>query len=100
MVMQELKNFKEKVSSDITKITQACTAAQEKTWKVIVNAIPQALTKSHDVTPPNPTIDSRNFGTKHTSNSSYESKWTLSWPTNNFSMPQQSNDDVYHSQGP
>ena len=50
---------------DIIKITQACTAVQENTGKLIENAISQALTKPQDVTPCNPIIDSRTFGTNH-----------------------------------
>ena len=87
-------------SGDITNITQACTAAQENTGKLIENAISKALTKSQDVTTPDPTEESRIFGTNCTSNSSYESSWTLSWPTTNFGMSQQSNNDTYHSQRP
>ena len=90
----------DKVSGDITKITQAWTAAQENTGKLIENIISQALTKPKDVTPPNPTIDSKMFGTNCTSNSSYETKWALSSPTTNFTMPQQSNKDMYHPQRP
>ena len=52
-----IKKF-HKVSGDITKITQACTAAQENTGKLIENAISQTLTKPQDITP-NPTINSR-----------------------------------------
>ena len=66
----ELRNFMNRVSGDITKITQVCTAAQENTGKLIENAISQALDKPQDVTPPNPTMESRAFGTNHTSNSS------------------------------
>ena len=42
------------VSGDITKITQACTAAQENAGKLIGNTISQALTKPQDTIPPNP----------------------------------------------
>ena len=38
MTTQELRHFMAKVSGDITKITQACTTAQENTGKVIENA--------------------------------------------------------------
>ena len=62
--------------------------------------ISQALTKPQDVTSPSHTIDSRTVGTNCKSNSSYETNWTLSWPTTNFGMPQQSNNDTYHSQRP
>ena len=77
------------VSGDITKITQACTAAQENTSKLIENAISQALTKPQDITSPNPTIDSRS---NLMSTSSYETNWTY------YGMPQQSNNDTYHLQ--
>ena len=40
------------VYDDITKITQACTTAQENTGKLIENTIPQALTKPQGVTLP------------------------------------------------
>ena len=66
-----------------------------KYWQINISWV---LTKSQDFIPPNPTIDSRTFGTNHTSNSSYETKWTSFWQTNNFGIPQQSNNEVYHSQ--
>ena len=97
MITQELRNFMDKVSGNITKITQACATVQANTSKLIENAILQALTKPQDITPPNPTIDSRN---SWTSNSSYEASWTLSWPTTNYGMTQQSNNDSYHLQRP
>ena len=90
--MQGLRDFMDKVSNDITK-SQTYTAAQENTGKLIENMISQALIKPQDVTPPNPTIDLRTFRTNHISNSSFETNWT-------FGMPQQSNNDVYHSQRP
>ena len=51
MITQELRNFTDKVSDDITKTTQACIAAQENTGKLIENVISQALMKPQDVTP-------------------------------------------------
>ena len=45
MITQELRYFMDKVSSDITKIKQTCTTAQENTGKLIENAMSQALTK-------------------------------------------------------
>ena len=45
MKTKELRNFMDKVSSDITKIMWACTTAQENTGKLIENVISQALTK-------------------------------------------------------
>ena len=59
MITQELRNFTDIVFSDITKITQACTTAQENTSKLIENALSQALAKPQDITPPNSTVDSR-----------------------------------------
>ena len=100
MITQELRNVTYKVSSDITKIMQACTAAQENTGKLIENAISEALMKPLDVIPPNLTIDSRALSVKHPSNFSYEINWTLSLPTTNFDMPQQSNNDMYYPQRP
>ena len=52
IITQEFKNFRNKVSSDITKITQEYTTAQENTGKLIENAVSQALNKSQDSTPP------------------------------------------------
>ena len=46
MTTQELKNVTNKVSGDITKITQAYNTAQENTHKLIDNAISWALTKA------------------------------------------------------
>ena len=60
------------MSGGITKITQAFTATKENTGKLIANTISQALTKLQDVTPPNPTIGSRTFGTNFISKSSCE----------------------------
>ena len=68
-----------------------------KYWQ-IKNAISQALTKPQEVTPPNPTIDSRTFGTNHTPNCSCEINRISSWSTNDYGMPPQSNN--YHSQTP
>ena len=67
---QELRYLTDKVSGDIIKIMQACTAAQENTGKLKENAIAQALTKPQDVMPPNSAIDSRPFRINCTSNSS------------------------------
>ena len=90
MITQELRNFRDKLSGDITKITQACTTAQENTGKLIENAISQASTKPQDITPPYPTGDS---SSNQTLNSSYETNLISSWPTT-YGMPQQSNNDV------
>ena len=79
---------------------QACTTAQENTGKLIENAFSQALTKPQDVTSPNPAIDFGTFGTNHASFSSYKTNWTLSWQTNNFGIPQDPNNEAYHSQRP
>ena len=68
----------DKVSTEITKIMQACNTAQENTGKLIENAISQALTKPQNIMPPDPTIDSRTFG-KNCASNSYETNWTLSW---------------------
>ena len=50
MRTQELKKITNKVSSNITKITQAYTAAQENIGKLIDNAISHTLKKAQDVT--------------------------------------------------
>ena len=52
MITQELRNFMDKVSGDINKITQVCIMAQENTDKLIENAILQALTKLQDIMSP------------------------------------------------
>ena len=59
--MQYEKNFKNKVSSNITKITQAYNTLQEKTGKLTENAISQTLTKAQSITTPATQIDTRNF---------------------------------------
>ena len=69
MITQELKKNTNKVSSAITKITQAYTAAQENMAKLIENAISQALTKEQDITTSSATIDSRNLAVNHKTNS-------------------------------
>ena len=79
MIRQELRNFTDKVSSDINKITQAYTATQENTGKLIKNTITQALTKPQDIMSSNPTIHSRTYGANCASNSSYKTNWTTSW---------------------
>ena len=91
MITQELRIFKDKVSIDINRVTQACMADQENTGKLIENAISRALTKPQDVMSPNPAIDSRSFGTNCASNSSYKTNWTVYWQTNNSVMPQHPN---------
>ena len=49
---QELRNFMDNVSGDITKITQACTMNDKLTDKLMENTMSQALTKPQDVTTP------------------------------------------------
>ena len=88
------------MSSDITKIMQEFTTAQENTGNLTKNAISQALTRPQEVIPPNPTIESRTFETNFTLSSSNETNWTFSWQTNNFCLPQHSNNDIYHSHIP
>ena len=86
MITQELKYYTTNMSGNITKSTQACTAAQENTDKLMENVISQDLTKPQDITPPNPTIDSRS---SQTSKSSYEANLTSSQPTTNYGLLQQ-----------
>ena len=62
-----------KVFSNINKITEACTEAQENTSKLIESAISQALAKPQD-----PARDSRAFEANCESNSSYDTNWTMS----------------------
>ena len=88
----------DKVSGDITKIMQACTIAEENTGKLIENAISQALTKPQDVMPPNPTIIVDH--SEQTMHQLLKNKLDLILANNNFGLPQQSNNDVYHSQRP
>ena len=52
MITQELRNFTEKLSGDINKITQKCTTTQENTCKLIENEILQGLTKPKKVSAP------------------------------------------------
>ena len=98
MITEELRNFMNKMSGDINKITQACSAAQENTGKLIENAISQPLTKLKGITTPNPGRDSRNFRANCESNSFYKINWTMSWETKNFGIPQYHNNEAYHSQ--
>ena len=63
IITKELKNFTNKVSSNITKIIQAYNTAQENTGKLIENAIPKALTKAQSTTTPSISTDTTNFGT-------------------------------------
>ena len=98
MIPQKLKNLMDKVSSDITKIMQASTAARVNAGKLIENAILQALSRPQDIMPHNPTLDSRTYGPNFTSNSSYGTNWTSSSQRNKCGIPQQCNKDVYHSQ--
>ena len=89
-----------KVSSDINKITQACTAAQENTAKLIENAILQALTKPQDIIPHYPARDCRTFGANQDSYFPYDTNWTVSWQTNNFGMQQHPSNVAYLLQRP
>ena len=52
MITKEFKNFTNKVSGDITKITQTYHSAQENTGKLIENAVSQTLTKTKNTTIP------------------------------------------------
>ena len=97
MITQELRNLTDKVSGDITKITQACPAAQENTVKLIENMTSLAFTKPQDITSPKSTVYSR---VNVMSNSSSETNTILCWPTTNYGMPQQLNNDTYHLQRP
>ena len=65
MMTEELKNFKNEVSGDITKITQAYNGAQENTGKLIENAISQALIKAQSITISATPIDTRNVETNY-----------------------------------
>ena len=66
MIAEELKNFTNKMSSDITKTTQAYNTLHEKREKCIENVISQALTKVQSITTPATSIDTRNSGTNYT----------------------------------
>ena len=48
--MQELQNFTNKESSDLHKITQTCTTAQENTSRLVQDVISQALSSPQDRT--------------------------------------------------
>ena len=98
MTTQELKKFTNKVSSDITKITQAYTTTQENMGKLIENMILQALTKAWDVTIPSATVHSRNLDDNHATNSSNETKWTPFWSTANLTMPQQHENGTHQTE--
>ena len=67
---------------------------------LIANTVPQALVKPQNIISPNPTRDSRAFRANFESNSSYDTKWTVSWQTKNFGIPQHSNNEAYHLQRP
>ena len=86
-----------KVSGDINKNTQVCTATQENTGKLIENAVSQAPTKPQDIISPNP---SRTSGANQESNSSYAANWTTSWQTNNSGIQQHPNYKAYHLHRP
>ena len=88
MIVKELKNVTNKVSSDITKITQAYNTSQEKKGKCIENAISQALTKAQNITTPATLIDTRNFGTNYTT--PHETSWTSALPRYNHNMSHES----------
>ena len=94
MITEELKNFTNKVSGNITKITQEYDTAQENTGKLIENAISQALTKTQSTTTLSTSIDIRNFGTNYT-NPPYETSWTSAWPTPNHNVSQQPKIDTH-----
>ena len=49
MLTQELRNFTDKLSGDINKVTQACTTAKVNAGKLIENAMLQVLTKPEDI---------------------------------------------------
>ena len=66
MITEELKNFTNKASGDITKITQAYNTSYEKTGKLIEKAISQALTKAQSIIISATLIDTRFFGTNYT----------------------------------
>ena len=59
MITEELRKVANKVSGDITKITQAYNTAQENTGKLIENAISQALTKAQYTTSSSTSVDAR-----------------------------------------
>ena len=88
MITEELKNFTNKKSGDITKITKAYNTAHENTDKLIENAISQTLRKAQSTTTPSTSIDTRNFGPNY-ANPSYETNWTSALLTSNHTMSQQ-----------
>ena len=99
MITEELKNFTNKVSSDITKITQVYNTAQEITSKLIENTISQVLTKAQNTTTPSTSVDPRNLGVNY-ANASCETNWTSVWPTFNLAMSQQPEIDTHQTHRP
>ena len=83
-----MKKFTNKVSSDITKVTQAYNSSQEKTGQLIENTLSQALTKAQNIITAATPIDTRNFGTNCT-NHPHKARWTSTWPSYNYNMSQQ-----------
>ena len=102
IITQELWNLSDKVSGDVNKITQVCTAAQENTGTLIENAILQALATPHDRTPPgpNPPREARIFTLNWASNLLSDVKFTASWQTDDFGVTQHRNRKAYHLQVP
>ena len=83
MIAKELKNFTNKVSGDIRKMTQAYNTSQEKMGKLIENAISQAPTKAKGITTLATPIDTRNIRTNFAT-PLHKTSWTSAWPTHNY----------------
>ena len=85
IITEELKNSTNKVSSDITKITQAYNTAQENTGQTHRKCNITSTTNAQSTTTPSTPVNTRNCGTNYT-NPSYETSWISAWLTSNHAM--------------
>ena len=102
IITQELYNFTNKVSSDLDKISQACTVAQKNTSRLVQDAILQDLAKPQDSTPirANPPREPRNLNLNQVPNSLNNVNITTSLQMDDFDVAPHLDRDACHSQVP
>ena len=102
IITQELQNFTYNVSSDLHKVTQVCTTAQENISRLVQDAISQALANPQESTSTgaNSSREPRIFifTLNQVPNSSNDAHFTASWQMNDFGVAQHLDWEAYHSQ--
>ena len=86
LMMEELNNFTKQGSSNIIEMTQAPSATQEHTGKLIEDVISKALAKSQDTTMPLPNAINTSTRNLTYTSPTYDSHQTSMWPPSQQAM--------------